>query len=104
MFDTAQEKFCEPLGRHGERIKICSPSIYKSKGEEKISQIINCCSPLTGIQLIVGHHPKIPRVVQNYMKQDFNLIGDEKFLYSTSMGGGYWINTNKREKISEYSC
>jgi len=95
LFVSAGEKFNGRwLGSYGDAIEIRSSKIYdSSEGSKKIRQIITQCSPLCGIQIIVGHNPGVARSVEDYVKEGFKYHGDERFLKSTLEGGGYYINT-----------
>ena len=87
----------EELGFDGDKIKIDSSDIYRKGGEKKILEIINQCSPFTGIQLIVGHNPQIAKVANYYANNGFYFKGDKMFLNATLEGGGYWINTSEQK-------
>jgi len=81
------------FGLYGDLVEIKSHKIYRDSASEKIRQIITQCSPITGIQLIVGHNPGVARSVEEYVKEGFSYNGDERFLKGTLEGGGYYINT-----------
>jgi phosphohistidine phosphatase SixA len=97
LFESAKERDNAGLlmGYNG-LFEINHPGIYNDSATSKIYQIIEQCSPMCGIQFIVGHNPGVANVAKKYVSEGFNFQGDESFLRAASEGSGCYINTLER--------